>query len=87
MWHAEKATENNLLFEMLSKSARTAIFNSMELQTFQAGSSIITQGDEGTKFYVLKEGACDVSVIKEGWGADPRKVLTYAPGRYASSTG
>ena len=78
---AEKATETNLLFEMLSKSARLAIFNSMELQQVAAGTDIIAQGDEGTKFYVLKEGCCDVLIQKAELGLEPCKVLTYSAGR------
>lgn len=79
---AEKATENSLLFEMLSKPARVAIFNSMTLVTVSAGTEIITQGDAvATKFFILDRGTCDVLLTKPAWGPEPRKVLTYAPGR------
>lgn len=54
----------------------------MELQAVLAEVEIISQGDEGTKFYILAEGACDVLVRREDWGSEPRKVLSYALGRY-----
>lgn len=73
--------ENNLLFEMLSKSARRAIFDSLELQKCSSGSDIIQQGDEGTKFYILQEGSCDVFISKPEWGSVPRRVHSYIPGR------
>ena len=78
---AEKATEHNLLFEMLPKSAKAAIFGSLAPIGVLAGTDIITQGDEGTKFYILEAGCCDVLVAKEEWGPQPRKVLSYSPGR------
>ena len=80
---AEKATENNLLFEMLPKSAKAAIFGSMAPIGVPTSTDIITQGDEGTKFYILEAGCCDVLVSKEEWGPQPRRVLSYSPGRSA----
>ena len=66
---------------MLPKSARAAIFGSMAPIGVPSGTDIITQGDEGTKFYILERGTCDVLVAKEEWGPQPRKVLSYSPGR------
>ena len=40
---AEKAVAGNLLFDMLSKEARRAIFASMEPLVVSAGTQIITQ--------------------------------------------
>lgn len=73
--------EANLLFEMLSKATRKAIFDSMTPCTVAAGTEVITQGDEGTRFYVLEKGSCDVLLHKEEWGPLSRKVLTYGPGK------
>lgn len=78
---AEKAVQHNLLFEMLSKATRVAIFNSMAPCSVATGTHIIKQGDEGTKFYILEQGSCDVLIRKDEWGGEPRKVLSYAPGR------
>ena len=76
--------ESNLLFEMLSKSARRAIFDSLAPQKVSSGSDIIQQGDEGTKFYILQDGSCDVFISKAEWGPLPRRVHSYVSGRYTA---
>ena len=78
---AERATASNLLFEMLPKAAKAAIFNSLAPASMPPGTDIIKQGDEGSKFYILEQGACDVLICKEEWGPEPRKVHSYSPGR------
>lgn len=78
---AEKATASNLLFEMLPKAAKAAIFNSLAPSAVAAGTDIIQQGDEGSEFYILEQGACDVLIGKEEWGSEPKKVHSYSPGR------
>lgn len=55
---------------------------SMEVE---AGSTIIQQGDADAKtFYVLGLGTCEVLLQKAEWGHEPRSVLTYESGRYAT---
>ena len=65
---------NNLLFEHLPGSVRTAYVASMVSRTVDAGTDIIKQGDEqANEFYVLEKGNC--SVWKDG-----DQVLKYAAG-------
>jgi len=65
---------NNLLFEHLPGSVRTAYVASMISRTVDAGTDIIKQGDEqANEFYVLEKGNC--SVWKDG-----DQVLKYAAG-------
>ena len=66
---------------MLPKSVRKAIFNSMAPSRVPAGTEIIKQGDEGTKFYILERGVCEVFVKKAEWGEEAKHVHTYHPGR------
>lgn len=84
-WHAERAVEGNLLFDMLSLPARQAIFRSMALQMVSGGTTIISQGDtDATKFYVLEKGTCDVLISSDATGNVPKKVHTYTSGRYST---
>lgn len=77
---AEKAIEGNLLFDMLSMSAKRAIIDSMTPLHVTVGTDIITQGDtDATKFYVLEKGACDVYV--KGADGITRRVHSYKAGR------
>ena len=70
----------NLLFDMLSREARRAIFASMEPLTVPAGTTLITQGDvDASTFYVLELGNCDVFVSDEG--RQPVKVHAYTSER------
>ena len=65
---------NNLLFEHLPGSVRTAYVASMVSRTVDAGTDIIKQGDgQANEFYVLEKGNC--SVWKDG-----DQVLKYAAG-------
>ena len=67
--------------------AKQAIFSSMTPLRVPAGTAVITQGDADAKtFYVLEQGQCDVFVAKPEWGSQPRKVLTYQPGRWGPAT-
>ena len=75
----------NLLFDMLTREAKRAIFASMEPLMVSAGTAIITQGDEdASTFYVLEIGNCDVFVCNESTGGQPLKVHSYTSGRCAA---
>ena len=72
----------NLLFDMLSREAKRAIFASMEPLMVSAGTTIITQGDvNASTFYVLEIGNCDVFVSSTGSGGQPVQVHSYTSGR------
>lgn len=48
------------LFEKLTPNERTRLCKSFVTETFPASSTIIKQGDRGTKFYILVDGKADV---------------------------
>jgi CRP-like cAMP-binding protein len=48
------------IFEKLTKSEKEKVCTSFTLETFGADSSIITEGEKGTKFYILKDGSAEV---------------------------
>jgi CRP-like cAMP-binding protein len=52
------------LFKRLPQPDHKALADAMVPQTYQAGQAIITQGDDGDSFYIIKSGGCDV-VIEE----------------------
>ena len=54
--------EKSFLTQSLSQSALQTIIESMHMQTFKAGDNIVTQGENGTKYYILKTGKCQVIV-------------------------
>lgn len=88
----EKAVDGNVLFDMLSVAAKTAIIESMTQLSVSSGATIIRevsfpffinvkrfQGDTvATKFYVLEEGNCEVFKSVNG---DAKKVHSYGPGK------
>ena len=68
------AISNNLLFEHLPGSVRTALVASMTDKAIPEGTDIIVQGDEkAEEFYVLEKGNASVYV-------DHECVLKYPPG-------
>ena len=85
--HAEAATKDNLLFDMLPMQSKQAIFNSMTPLECPEGTDIIVQGDKDARtFYVLESGSCDVYI---NMGKDPadglKKVHQYAAARCADA--
>ena len=50
------------LFKNLTETKLENIFNKLKLEKFSNGKNVITQGDQGTRFYILKKGFVDVFV-------------------------
>lgn len=80
------------LLAKLSPQERSLIADSLEPLTFENGSSIITQGEEGLKMYLLEEGECvatqvssetkepvEVGRMREGDFFGERALLTNEP--------
>ncbi|MBZ3886567.1 cAMP-dependent protein kinase type I-alpha regulatory subunit [Sciurus carolinensis] len=60
-----KAIEKNVLFSHLDDNERSDIFYAMFPVSFIAGETVIQQGDEGDKFYVIDQGEMDVYINNE----------------------
>src|SRR5439155_24044829 len=52
------------LFKDLRPSERDMLLTRLQAESFQAGSTIIRQGDPGERFFVIQEG--EVEVVREG---------------------
>jgi len=50
------------LFKRLPPPDHKALADAMAPQTFQTGSTIITQNDDGDSFYIIQTGTCDVVI-------------------------
>lgn len=48
------------VFHRIPPANIQSIFMKMEPNHFKAGEAVITQGDEGGHFYIVREGTCDV---------------------------
>lgn len=54
------------LFSRLSPAEVTEVAQKMDIEEFSPGETIIRQGDEGDKFYIIAQGIVNVLVEKEG---------------------
>jgi cAMP-dependent protein kinase regulator len=52
------------MFSHLEEDERVIVFRAMILQTFDNGATIIKQGEQGSVFYVIDSGSCDIFVEK-----------------------
>lgn len=69
------------LLENLNHYERAKLSDLLKHDVWQAGEEVISEGDEGDKFYLLEEGALEVSVKVAG--GHVQKVLDYTcPGDY-----
>ena len=60
---------------------RSKIADAIKESSFAAGSTIITQGDEGNDFYLLIEGQA-IATKSMGQGAQAQQVKEYNPSDY-----
>jgi cGMP-dependent protein kinase len=63
------------LFEKLTNQEKSKAAKYFNCEKFPANKPIVTQGENGGKFYIVKEGNCNVM-------ADNKQVGTLAPGAY-----
>lgn len=61
-----KPVPKSALFEMLSDEEREAIVREMEIESYDEGSVIITEGEPGTSMYLIVSG--EVKVYTRGTG-------------------
>jgi len=70
------AVKSNFLFVHLDEIQSKNIFSVMQRLEVKSGDTIIRQGEDGDKFYVVDSGQFDVFVSMNG--AQPVQVLTYS---------
>ena len=51
------------LFQLLTKKEKKAIYDNFMTETFKKGNNIVTEGEVGSKFYIMKEGE---AIVKKG---------------------
>ena len=67
------ALRGHFMFQELGAGDLRAVVGAMQRVMRNRGDAVITQGEHGTKFYVLEVGRCAVHV-------DGRRVMEYVPG-------
>jgi len=53
------------LFKQLSEIKKSLLIETLKKQKVETGKSIITQGEDGTRFYIIKKGKVDISINKQ----------------------
>ena len=74
----QESLQKNLLFQNLDGEQMHKMIDAFMPQEFSADSDIITQGDEGTHFFLLESGEAAVYVTKNEH--ETMKVMTYEDG-------
>jgi putative ABC transport system ATP-binding protein len=72
------------VFSRLTTSTLTNIAEAMEKERHSTGTTIIRQGDEGDKFYLIKSGIVDV-IVNQGQ-PDEAKVAALSKGQFFGET-
>ena len=67
----------NPLFSGLSREDIAKILGRLEEKVFNAGTTIISQGDQGDSFYIIQSGA--VQVVLEGGGGRRESIAVLGP--------
>ena len=77
------AIKPNILFRACSEEELVDLIDVFDSKEFDAGATVIKQGDEGEHFYVVETGSLDISVLlKDGpTGSNAIQVgVPYIPG-------
>lgn len=53
------------LFQAIPRDSLVPLLNSLKFERFRAGERLISQGDEGDRFYLIRKGSCIVNIEKE----------------------
>eukprot|EP00746_Dinoflagellata_sp_MGD_P168131 gnl/MRDRNA2_/MRDRNA2_99325_c0_seq1.p1 gnl/MRDRNA2_/MRDRNA2_99325_c0~~gnl/MRDRNA2_/MRDRNA2_99325_c0_seq1.p1 ORF type:complete len:442 (-),score=125.93 gnl/MRDRNA2_/MRDRNA2_99325_c0_seq1:105-1340(-) len=69
------------LLETMEQYERNQIADALKTENFEAGQTIVRQGDPGDKFYIVEEGQ---AVALKYWveGQQPQEVMEYKDGDY-----
>jgi cAMP-dependent protein kinase regulator len=76
-----KFLEGVKLLSTLTQSERETVIDNMEEEIFEEGDEIITQGDSGSKFYIVTEGDVVITQTPEG-EEEPKEVGRVSQGAY-----
>lgn len=57
-----QSLKSNFLTQNLEQQAVQTIIDSMEEVKFKSGDNIVTQGETGNEYYILKSGKCQVII-------------------------
>merc|ERR1712196_336014 len=52
----QKVLASMELFKELTESEKASLVESLKTETYDAGTKIVTQGDPGVSFYIIKSG-------------------------------
>ena len=63
------------IFSMLAPREQSVFLEAMEERTFREGTEIITEGDDGTTFYIITEGTVKVTQWQNRNGRQEQVVL------------
>mmetsp|Transcript_19335 Transcript_19335/g.60784 ORF Transcript_19335/g.60784 Transcript_19335/m.60784 type:complete len:238 (+) Transcript_19335:875-1588(+) len=69
------------LLESLGKYERSQIADALQQEAVAAGTVVIDQGKEGSRFYLVEEGELSAQKLEPGASA-PKEVLAYKRGDY-----
>ena len=67
----------NPLFSGLSREDIAKILGRLEEKSFNAGTTVVSQGDQGDSFYFIQSGA--VQVVLEGGGGRRETIAVLGP--------
>ena len=71
-----RALEGQFMTQNLNNQAMQNIIDSCCEMTFSAGQNIITQGEQGNSYYILKQGKCQVVIKAPGKEFKSKEIST-----------
>jgi len=57
-----KIIETVPLLSQLTRSEMTKLADNLKYELFAAGEVLMTQGEKGDKFFIIKKGICEVEI-------------------------
>ena len=68
------------MFKALGSDELTIVINAMEEKKFDAGQTVITEGEAGSVLFVVDEGQLDCKKTLNPTDSEPTYLKTYQPG-------
>lgn len=68
------------MFKALGEEELSIVIDAMEEKKFDAGQTVITEGEAGSVLYVVDEGQLDCKKTLNPTDAEPTYLKTYQPG-------